>query len=77
MCAIVTLKERENKLRAIVAAIRMKGLRERWRHAQQNAHRYNNCDKITLPHEYPRTLEGTVARETTGWEERPVSALCQ
>jgi hypothetical protein len=51
MCTFVALKEGENELRAIVTAICTKCLRERWRLADQNARRSENCDEITSPHE--------------------------
>jgi hypothetical protein len=75
MCAFVALKEGENELRAIVTAIRTKGLRENWHLADQSARRYDNCNNITPPHEYPEALGGMVARETTRLEER-VGPLC-
>jgi hypothetical protein len=60
MCTFVALEEGENELRAIVTAIRTKCLREHWQLADQNANRYDNCDKITPPHKYP----------SKAWEER-------
>jgi hypothetical protein len=69
MCAFVALKEGENELRAIVTAIRTKGLRENWHLADQSetiSRRLMNT---------PETLRGMVARETTRLEER-VGPLC-
>ena len=56
MCTFVALKKGENKLRAIVTAIRTKCLRGHRQLADQNARRYDNCDKIKPPHEYPPKL---------------------
>ena len=56
MRAFIALKEGENELRAIVTAIRTKYLRKYWQLADQNARRYDNCDKVTSPHEYPPKL---------------------
>jgi hypothetical protein len=55
MGAFVALKEGENELRTIVTVIRTKCLREHWQLAGQNARHYDNRDKITPPHEYPRS----------------------
>jgi hypothetical protein len=69
MCAFVALIEGENELGAIVTAICMKCFRKHWRLADQNARRYENCDEISSPHEYPEALRGMVALETIKLEE--------
>jgi hypothetical protein len=77
MCAFVALKEGENELRAIVTAIRTKCLREHWQLADQNARRYDNCDKITPPHEYPQApvrRNGSARNDRTG--RAGMSAFC-
>jgi hypothetical protein len=68
MRAFVALKEGENELRAIVTAIRTKSLRGHRQLADQNARRYDNCDKITPPHEYPRSFgrNGSARNDWTG-----------
>jgi hypothetical protein len=76
MCAFVALKEGENELRAIVTPIRTKCLREHLQLADQNARRYDNCDKITPSHEYPSSAgrNGSARNDWTG--RAGMSAFC-
>lgn len=76
MCTFVALKKGENKLRAIVTAIRTKCLRGHRQLADQNARRCDHCDKITPPHEYPRS-SGRNGSARDDWTERAgMSAFC-
>jgi hypothetical protein len=76
MCALVALKEGENELRAIVTAVRTKCLRGHRQLADQNARRCDHCDKITPPHEYPRS-SGRNGSARDDWTGRAgMSAFC-
>jgi len=76
MRALVALKEGENELRAIVTAVRTKCLRGHRQLADQNARRCDHCDKITPPHEYPRSSRrnGSARDDWTG--RAGMSAFC-
>jgi hypothetical protein len=74
MSAFVAFKEGENELRAIVTAIRTKCLREHWQLADQNARRYDNCDKPTPPHRHSLLSVASIAAhlqcELARWQNR-------